>query len=219
MNKYKCIIWDWNGTLFDDIDVSVRVMNSILQKHNLPELSNERYKEIFEFPVVNYYNQLGFDLVKDPFESISVEFITNYQRESLGAKLNESTISVLEHIKAVGLKQVILSASQIENLEEQVNFFGIRDYFDSLLGLDHCHATSKVELGKKWLLESGFDKRDVLMIGDTLHDYETATEIGCDCILNSRGHQSRERILIPGAPVVDSLLEIRDYLETGKRAI
>lgn len=215
MYKYKCIIWDWNGTLFDDLDVSIKVMNKILQKHSLPEMTTQRYKEIFEFPVVNYYNQLGFDLVKDPFENISVEFIKNYQKESLSAKLNENTKSVLEFIKNAGMKQVILSASQIENLEEQVNFFGIRDYFDTLLGLNHCHATSKVDIGKSWLMGSGFDKSEVLLVGDTLHDYETAREIGCDCILNSRGHQSRERILRSGTTVVESLLDIRNLLMTG----
>lgn len=68
-------------------------------------------------------------------------------------------------------------------------------------------------------MASDFDRSEVLLIGDTLHDYETAREIGCDCILNSRGHQNRERILRSGVPVVESLLDIRDYLKTGSLAI
>jgi len=215
MNNYKCIIWDWNGTLFDDLEVSINVMNKILKKRSLPTLNIERYKEIFEFPVIKYYNQLGFDMVNEPFECISTEFITEYQKESLSARLSENCKATLSYIREAGLKQVILSASQIENLEEQVRYFGIRDYFDTLLGLNHIHATSKVEIGKKWLQESGFDKNQVLMIGDTLHDFETAREIGCDCLLISKGHQSKERILRPGAPVIESLLDIKDFLQTG----
>jgi phosphoglycolate phosphatase len=118
----------------------------------------------------------------------------------------------LEHIRNEGIKQVILSASQQENLEEQVRHFKIIDYFDRLMGLDHCHATSKVDIGKAWLRESGFDKKEVLLVGDTLHDYETACEIGCDCILLVSGHQSKGRISCLGVPVIESLSEVKQYL-------
>lgn len=159
MDRYNCIIWDWNGTLFDDLDVCVNVMNRILRNRNLPLLDTKRYKEIFGFPVKHYYNKLGFDFVIEPFEKISMEFITEYQKESLSARLNENCIPVLEYIRNEGINQVILSASQIGNLEAQVRHFEIIDYFDRLLGLDHCHATSKVDTGKMWLEESGFDKK------------------------------------------------------------
>jgi phosphoglycolate phosphatase len=178
-------------------------------------LNVKRYKEIFGFPVKHYYSRLGFNFDKEPFEKISVEFITEYQKESLSAKLSENCIPALEYIRNEGIQQVILSASQIENLEEQVRHFGITGYFDRLLGLDHCHATSKVDIGKKWLKESGFDKKEVLLVGDTLHDYETASEIGCDCILLSSGHQSKERVSCHGVPVIESLAEVKQYLRTG----
>lgn len=215
MARYNCVIWDWNGTLFDDLDICINVMNRILRNRNLPLLNVKRYKEIFGFPVKHYYNQLGFNFIKEPFEKISTEYIKEYQKESLSAKLNKNCIPALEHIRNEGIKQVILSASQLENLEEQVRHFKIIDYFDMLLGLDHCHATSKVDIGKMWLEESGFDKEEVLLVGDTLHDYETACEIGCDCILLTSGHQSKERVSCLGVPVIESLLEVKQYIITG----
>lgn len=215
MARYNCIVWDWNGTLFDDLEVCINVMNKVLKDRDLPLLDINRYREIFGFPVKHYYNQLGFDFVKEPFEKISTEFIIEYQKESLSAKLNGNCISVLEHIRNEGIKQVILSASQLENLEEQVRHFEIIDYFDRLLGLEHCHATSKADIGKRWLGESGFDKKEVLLVGDTLHDYETACKIGCDCILLSSGHQSKERVSCLGVPVIESLMEVKQYLMTG----
>lgn len=219
MTRYNCVIWDWNGTLFDDMEVCINVMNKILESRNLPLLSIERYKEIFGFPIQHYYSRLGFDFIKEPFEKISSEYIKEYQKESLFAKLNEGCIPVLEHIQNEGMKQVILSASQIENLEEQVRYFGIIDYFDRLLGLDNCHAASKVDIGKRWLRESGIDKDSVLLIGDTLHDYETACEIECNCVLFAKGHQSNERISCLGVPVIQSLTEVKNYLMTGDKWI
>lgn len=210
--RYNCIIWDWNGTLFDDLGICINVMNRILKNRNLPLLNIKRYKQIFGFPVKHYYIQLGFNFVKETFEEISTELIAEYQKQSLAAKLNENCIPTLEYIRNEGIKQVILSASQLENLQEQVSHFEIIDYFDRLLGLDHCHATSKVDIGKRWLEESVFDKKEVLLVGDTLHDYETSCELGCDCILLSSGHQSKERILCLKVPVIESLMQVKHYL-------
>ncbi len=212
MAKYSCVVWDWNGTLLDDLDVCIDVMNRLLKKRNLPLLDIKRYRDIFGFPVRSYYDRLGFDFEKEPFEKLSLDFIAEYQKASLYTKLNGDCIPVLEYIRREGMKQVILSASQQENLEEQVRHFKIRDYFDRLLGLDHCHATSKTDIGKSWLAASGFDKKEVLLVGDTLHDYETAREIGCDCILISSGHQSEERVSGRGVPVIDSLREVQRLL-------
>lgn len=213
MSKYECVIWDWNGTLLDDVDACLNVMNEILSKRDLPALSADRYKDIFCFPVKNYYDLLGFDYSIEPFEEISVEFISEYQKESMSSKLNMDSIPALEFNKANGIKQVILSASKLENLKEQVEHFGIENYFDKLLGLDHIHATSKVDIGKKWLAESGYEKDEVILVGDTIHDFETACGIGCDCILLSNGHQSRKRVSALGVPVIESLLELKRYLE------
>lgn len=212
MPGYKCVIWDWNGTLLDDMDTCISVMNRILKCRRLSHLNAERYRGIFGFPVKGYYSELGFDFSKEPFEVISSEFVREYQKESLSSCIREESIAVLEYIRSLGLCQVILSASQIDNLMEQVIHFRIADYFDRLLGLDHIHATSKVEIGRIWLRESGIDAGDVLLVGDTLHDYETAAELGCDCILLSTGHQSRERLAAAGVPIINSLIEVKEYL-------
>ncbi|SVD25320.1 uncharacterized protein METZ01_LOCUS378174, partial [marine metagenome] len=67
-SKYKHIIWDWNGTLLDDGWLFVDVMNSILRRRGMDTITLEKYREIFGFPVKDYYLKLGFDLEKEPFE-------------------------------------------------------------------------------------------------------------------------------------------------------
>lgn len=213
--RYSCVVWDWNGTLLDDMEICISVMNEILEKRDLPLLDIKRYKDIFGFPVQNYYKELGFNFDHEPFEKISEEFISGYKKENLSLKLRKNSLQTLDIIRNEGIRQVILSASQLENLQEQVRSLGVIDYFDSLLGLDHIHATSKVDIGKKWINESGVDKKELLLIGDTLHDYETAYEMGCDCILLASGHQSKERMSSLNVPVIESLIEVKSYLMTG----
>lgn len=209
---YKNIVWDWNGTLLDDAEVCVNVMNKLLSERNMPLSNIEKYKNIFGFPVRKYYDQLGFDFEKEQFEKVSVEFITEYQKQSISAILVKNAAQVLEFCKTSGFTQFVLSASQIENLEAQVNHFGIMHYFNKLLGLNHVHATSKVEIGKAWLHDSGLNPKEIIMAGDTIHDFETARELGCDVVLIANGHQSKERLSGLGVPVVDTILEIKNYL-------
>ena len=56
------IVWDWNGTLLDDRWLTIAVMNRLLARRNMDELTEDRYLQFFTFPVIDYYRRLGFDL-------------------------------------------------------------------------------------------------------------------------------------------------------------
>ena len=75
----KWIIWDWNGTLFDDAMVAVNALNDILARLGRPALTLEDYQRQMETPVIGFYQKI-FDLHQEPFEALSAEFIENYRR-------------------------------------------------------------------------------------------------------------------------------------------
>ena len=45
------------------------------------------------------------------------------------------------------------------------------------------------------------------MVGDTLHDFDTADAMGIPCVLIAAGHNSKKRLLACGVPVFDSIEE------------
>ena len=58
--KITNIIWDWNGTLLDDIDISMEALNQLLEAQHLPlVLEKEEYRRYFQFPVIEYYKKVG----------------------------------------------------------------------------------------------------------------------------------------------------------------
>lgn len=202
---FKHIIWDWNGTLFNDVNLCLDVLNGLLHRNHLKTIDLETYKEIFTFPVRDYYAKAGFDLNKLSFEILGSDWMNEYQNRRLEAHLFPSAINVLEKINENRIEQSILSAYMQDTLIELVNHFNLRHYFTHLTGLDNIYAASKVELGKK-LIEKLDHKRDeVLLIGDTVHDFEVAKEIGTDCVLIASGHQSKLKLLECGAPVYENL--------------
>ena len=205
---YKHIIWDWNGTLLDDVEVVINVMNSLLKKRKMPVIDRERYLQIFDFPVINYYITLGFDFSLEPFEIIANEYVELYRDAYSACNLQQDAKKILKLINDSNITQSILSASEQTYLDESVNFYKISDFFVKLLGLNDHYAVSKVESGKIFLQDLSLNPKEVLLIGDTIHDYEVSKAIGCDCILVTCGHQHLNKFKNYDVPVYNSLSDL-----------
>jgi phosphoglycolate phosphatase len=211
--NYQHIIWDWNGTLFDDVWLCVEVLNGVLEKWGKSQTDIESYKQRFGFPVKNYYESLGFDFSVEPFDEIANQFIEEYNRRRPEGSLHEGAVEILEHIKSRDIKQSILSAYHQELLEDVVNYFGIRDYFEKLVGLNDYYANSKVHLGRGLIKDLNLEPQQILLIGDTIHDFEVANDIGVNCVLLSCGHQNRQRLAVCGCEVLDSVRQLSELLQ------
>jgi len=211
MTPYSHIIWDWNGTLFDDVACCIAAINVMLRRRGMQTIQSvAAYRSVFGFPVQEYYRQLGFDFSKEPFTDLSAEYIPIYQRLASQAPLYPNAQAVLEDVRELGVRQVILSASQVDNLVSQIEPFGITGFFDEILGLPDILAASKVGLGKQYI--ASVKARRVLLVGDTVHDLEVADSLGADCVLVAAGHQDRPTLSDSGATVVDSLTDVAEIL-------
>ncbi|MBE2279829.1 MAG: HAD family hydrolase [Ignavibacteriaceae bacterium] len=206
-SKYDYIIWDWNGTLFNDVVVCSQIINGILIKYGYPGLTLERYRNIFTFPVVDYYREAGFDFSVHPFEIVGKEWMDIYEQRKGECAVFPEVFEVLDYFKSKGKKQFILSAYKQDQLQSIVNKFEITGYFDKILGLDNIWAHSKLDLGKDLLTNLNHGGKAIL-IGDTLHDHEVAVELGIDSVLVNTGHQTHERLIKSGVKVFNGLKEL-----------
>lgn len=199
------IFWDWNGTLLDDAQTCMDTMNEMLKRRGMPVLNLELYKEVFGFPVYDYYRKIGFDFSRESFEDLSAEFIDAYTNALGSAPLAASAREVLEYFRLAGKQNVIVSAMRKDMLLRSVKGKGIDSYFTEILGIDNIYAASKSEMALKYVKSRKLDTSEIVFIGDTEHDFEVALEIGCRCILIADGHQSEERLRATGAEVLPSL--------------
>ena len=108
--KYKNIVWDWNGTLLNDLEVGVTTLNDMLERRKLPLLTCRQYKDKFGFPVADFYREVGFDLKQESLHDVSVDFVETYNRYAEKLELNEQVCEVLETIQGAQIKQYVLSA-------------------------------------------------------------------------------------------------------------
>ena len=215
--KYTYCIWDFNGTIFDDIGASIESVNVLLRERGLPTLdSKEKYHEVFDFPIIDYYKKLGFDFDKEPYQIIAHIWVDLYLENSKRSGLFEDVLPTLDFFDSKGVKQSVLSASEKNMLTGQLKELGIYGRFEEIMGIDNIYAESKLALAKKWREEHPQDK--VMFIGDTTHDYESAQLLGADCYLISAGHQPeyKLRAVGDGAKIFSSLSELVEYLRANE---
>lgn len=212
MKPITTLIWDWNGTLLDDVKICIDSVNILLYQRNLPLMREERYKEIFTFPVKEYYIEAGFDFNKEPFEIPAHQFIDHYRRALRHSILHDGVKDTLNSLKEKGYRQFILSAMEKEFLLENLEQHMVIPYFERIYGIEDHLGHSKTDVARKLIRENSIKLDQALMIGDTLHDYEVSRELGIRCLLVANGHQSEARLKSAGCPVLRSLAEVVDYL-------
>jgi len=217
--KFSHIVWDFNGTLLDDVETGIECANVLLSRRGLKRLENvDEYRRAFCFPITRYYENIGLDLNRERFDDLANEWMEQYLYYSRGAKLYDGVKSMLGYVRELGIPQVVLSATERTMLLRQLEDYGIDGYFDEVVGREDIRASSKEAVAREWARRSG--ARSPLMIGDTVHDFEVSRAIGAKCIMNLRGHQPADVLSECGVPLFDGarslyegIISDNDYLE------
>jgi phosphoglycolate phosphatase len=206
------IIWDWNGTLLDDVNAAVAALNRMLLKRGLPATTKEYYRNHFGFPVRPFYAELGVDLENDSWDEICDDF-HNFIAEEKEQYLRTDTIMALQLVKDNGIGQSILSALRQDLLLRDTAKYGVADYFDFIYGVDNLDGATKLSRGYE-LLEvlSQEGKKNLFFIGDTLHDAEVAQALGAVSVLVSCGHQTPDRLKAATENIFPSLTSAVEFV-------
>lgn len=203
----KYMIFDFNGTILDDVDLAINALNHTLKKYlDRKPMEITEYKEIFTFPVKKYYEKAGFDFEKLDWFEIGQYWMDYYLSNKDQSKVFDGVIDLLKLNHSRGIKNIIISASRQDLLEEQLKELSIFDYFDEVLGINDIYATSKIPIALKFISDK--DPEECVYLGDTEHDVEVAKKMGVKCILIAKGHESKERLLTYGVDVIDDIGEL-----------
>ena len=205
------VVWDWNGTLLDDVSACVTALNAVLTAHGMASVDARQYREAFGFPVMDYYRKLGFVVEAAERDRLAHDWREHYERAVADEVLREGVMVAVRYTRARGVPMSILSATERSVLERTLQQRGVRDLFDHVYGLSDHFASSKMAVGRDLVDRLPVSADGVLLVGDTIHDYDVAVSLGCRCVLVSGGHQSDARLNCCGCDVVAEH-DLRDYL-------
>jgi len=195
------VVWDFNGTILDDVQIGLDAVNVLLERRSKPRIPDlASYKEVFGFPMREYYARVGFDFSRESFDDVAPEWLREYLLREKGAPLCPTVPEALDALRDAGIPQYLVSASEETMLLGQVERLGIGKYFEEVHGLDNIYADSK-----EALIRSFVARREgrTVFFGDTKHDAFCARSAGAEVILIAAGHQSERRLKLTNAPVVD----------------
>ena len=219
MNTSPYIIWDWNGTLIDDVSAAVNALNRMLALRGVAPVTREFYRAHFGFPVRPFYAVVGLDLEKEDWDKICTDF-HQFIAEEPNQHLRPDALAALQFVHDRGGHQSILSALRQDLLLRDTTREGVQDFLDARFGVDNLDGATKLSRGHDLtthLKKTGLlvPSQPLFFIGDTLHDAEVGTALGATPILVEGGHQNGDRLRASGHTVVPSLLAAVRYVLRG----
>ena len=206
--RWNTVLWDFNGTLLDDVTLSVSSVNALLAARGLPSLTVPAYRQVFGFPISEYNRAIGFDLEAESMETISDQYHVEYMRGLPEMGLHQDVRKALTTFREAGVRQFVLSAMEEGRLRGAIEALGIGAFFEAVYGLGDLLGHSKIDRGRELLSDHRIDPARALMIGDTDHDAEVALELGTDIALVAQGHQSADRLRTVTDAVYEHLADL-----------
>lgn len=203
----KYVLFDFNGTIVDDVALSLAAINHTAKKYlHRDEIKIDEYKRVFTFPVKDYYSALGFDFNILNWEETGSVWFNYYQEHKSEAKVHDGVIDLMKSNHLKGYKNVVLSASKKDLLIEQLKELNVYQYLDEVLGIDDIYASSKLPIGLKFIEDK--DPKDCILIGDSEHDKAVGDAMGIETILVANGHEAKDRLIKICDRVYDTIKEV-----------
>ena len=212
MKEYKVIIWDFNGTLIDDIHAALAAVNDMLTRRNQSVIDFETYSKAVDTPIWKFYETVFEEGSITPDEAVK-EFNEGYDYHLREYPLMEGAKEMLLYFKSLGKKQLIVSASHIDKVRTNLEKLGISEYFTEVIAMSDFYAGDKTFLAKDYLKRNSISPCDTVVIGDCIFDHRMAQEIGADTILNTKGHQARTELETTNAIIIDDLTELKNIIK------
>jgi phosphoglycolate phosphatase-like HAD superfamily hydrolase len=205
------IVWDWNGTLLDDLEIVVESLNVGTAEFGVAPIDEDGYRDHFKRPVRAFYDSLFGRMVSDmEWAYLNKTFHDEYNERVHRAPLTVGAVEAVERASSLGWSQSLLSMSIHGQLLDAVISRGIADRFTLIDGLTVPTGGLKSEHLETHLDSLGRDPRGVLLIGDTPDDAVAARQVGAGVILFDGGSHHLPALKAMGAPVAHTLGETID---------
>jgi phosphoglycolate phosphatase-like HAD superfamily hydrolase len=217
------VIWDWNGTLLDDVGAVVEATTVAFRQAGIHvAVTGETYRRSFTRPIHLFYERLlGRPIGHDEWVRLDHAFHGAYTRFEDRCTLAPGAREVLGEIRELGWTQSVCSMLPEEYLLPAVERQGIAGHFvriDGLRGAERGGAKLKNLVAH--LEHLGVAPSRTVMVGDTVDDAVAARGAGIACILldSGAGLHDSETIRSAGVPVAGGVPEVLALLRPGASA-
>ncbi|KAB1938782.1 HAD family hydrolase [Micromonospora sp. ALFpr18c] len=200
------LVWDWNGTLLNDLSLVVSATNVVFASLGGPVVTLDEHRVRFRRPIAEYYAEvLGQAVDDDEFGRLDRIFHDAYRT---GLTTCELAADARDAMASWPGSQSLLSMWFHEELVPTVHTFGLTGHFTRVDGLRAAvGGDRKAESLRQHLAELGVDGTSVVLIGDSIDDADAALAVGGRAVLYTGGFTDPARLRASGHPVADTLTD------------
>ena len=206
---FRNLIFDWSGTLVDDLGPVIEATNEVLGKYDLPPLDREGFRRRFRLPYREFYTEI---LPHVPLEELEAHFRPAFDAAVTPVTVLPHAREKLEWCAALGIRTFVLTSMDADAFERQMDDFGFRELFEAT----YAGVLDKREVIHRILETHGLDPAETAFIGDMTHDVETARHGGISSIAVLTGYNHpeilarvRPDLTVPDLGVLRALLARR----------
>jgi phosphoglycolate phosphatase-like HAD superfamily hydrolase len=200
------VVWDWNGTLFDDHVAVVAAINDALASLSFRPIDSHTYRTHYTRPVQRFYEQVaGRPIAPGEWRTLDDAYHDSYSAWLERLELAPDAWVALAAAEAAGLTQSLLSMWRHRDLVALVGRLGVGRFFLRVDGLRVPGGGGKTEHLLAHLAALEVEASAALLVGDTLDDLVAARAVGARCVLYDGGSHHRSALEATGVPVVDTL--------------
>lgn len=209
------VVWDWNGTLLDDLHIVVAAVNQTISQLGADPIDADGYRDHYTRPVRRFYDSLlGRVVTDEEWLRLDTGFHDAYFHLAEDARLSDGALDAFDHLSARGVGQSLLSMSPQQWLDKIVARLGLTDRLELVDGLSGPTGGLKAPRLAEHLETLGKEGQTVYVIGDTPDDVAAARHVGAHAILFHGGSHHLDLLHSEGVPVVETLMEAAAMVTT-----
>jgi phosphoglycolate phosphatase len=194
--KDNLIVWDWNGTLLADTSASVRAMNTVLKKLEVPPITRADYQKHYAVPLDIFYRAIGVSSHVLATREEEIHPLWHATYDAMNIRLRRGAKVMLQSVRKTSCSSVILSNYVVERIEQQAEKLGVREHFDDVLAFQAndlaFSRTSKSARLKEYLRAR--PARAGIIIGDTEEEISIGRDLGLVTVAITDGMCSTSRL-------------------------
>ncbi|MGC6567422.1 MAG: HAD family hydrolase [Akkermansiaceae bacterium] len=205
--KYRSLLFDWSGTLVDDLPPTLHATNEVLSSFGVPRMEREEFRERFKLPYPEFYDEV---LPGVPIGDLEGIFRTSFNESPRGVTVLPHAREMLAWCEEQEIRCFVLSSMDVGLFTQQAHDFGLHGHFEAIYAgvIDKRHRIGDI------LKDHDLDPSRTAFVGDMVHDIDTARHGGVDSVAVATGYDPVGRLTRTDPNhLFDHLGDFREWLE------
>ena len=182
---FRNLIFDWSGTLVDDLGPVIEATNAVFERYHLPPFDRDRFRREFRLPYSEFYAEFLPDI---PLAELEVHFRPAFSSAKSPVTVLPHAREKLEWCTHHGIRAFVLTSMDTQAFERQMDDFQLRQHFEAT----YSGVIDKRDMIHEIIERHRLKPQETAFVGDMTHDVETARHGGLSSIAVLTGYQHPE---------------------------